>query len=47
MTVGELVKKLQKQDQNKQIKIWDNVSVDAYPVQEIEEYFDNDVVLTF
>jgi len=47
MTVGELVKKLQKQDQNKQIKIWDNVSVDAYPIQEIEEYFDNDVVLTF
>lgn len=47
MTVGELIENLQKQDQNKQIKIWDNVAVDAYPVQLIEEYFDNDIVLTF
>lgn len=47
MTVGELITRLQEHDQDKQVKIWDNVAVDAYPVEDIESYFDRDVVLTW
>lgn len=47
MTVQELIEQLQQQDPNKYVKIWDNTTYDAYPIQEIEEYFDDDVVITF
>lgn len=47
MTVKELIEQLQKQDQNKQIKIFDNVSVDAYPIEGVEKYFNDEVVITW
>ena len=47
MKVKELIEQLQKQDQNKQIKIFDDISVDAYPVEGVESYFDDVVVITW
>jgi len=47
MTIKELIEQLQEQDPNKNIKVFDDINIDAYPVEGIEDYFDNDIVINF